>query len=353
MTAERALPIAERLDLVEQIAEAIGVKGAALATLGRRVEGLGLLQIGSDLAEANSLPLLAARFLGNRGAYLLGDPRAALAVERAAIEISVRLGQRTLQMTNIQNAAEDAIRTGEWDWSINLLEASLGDDLDAVDRASILLALIRYRLYRGQAVDEARIEVQRLAAEIGDTEFEAGLMGVAADAALAAGDPRAARASARGAAAASVLNAPLQYLVAARAATWCLDPGAIAEDLAALDATNVKGPALDLNRTAARAGIAALEGDASTAHRLFGEALRGVRDLGLPWDEALIAIDMAMTLDPTDAEVAAAVAAGRSILESLGATPMLAILDGAASRETARQPAGSDLARTMERTTPA
>jgi hypothetical protein len=324
---ERVLPIAERLDLTEQIVEAIGIKGTALATLGRRVEGLGLMTMAGELAQAHGLPFLYARSLGNQGAYLLSDPRAALEVERSAIELSIRLGQRTLQMTNIQNAAEDALRTGNWDWAIKVIETHLEEDLEDVDRASLRMALLRYQVYRGQTDIDGLADVQRLVTELNDREMQGGFDGLVGDAAIAAGDPVQARASARAAALASPLNAPLQFLIAARAASWAGDANAVAEDLADFAATGVRGGAMDVSRGAAEAAVAALEGDPDGAHRKFAEALRMARELGLPWDEGLIAIDMAMTLDATDVEVVAAVTEARAIFERLQASTMTALLD--------------------------
>ena len=275
----------------------------------------------------HGFPNLAARSLGNRGAYLLADPRAALEVEQAAIELSVRLGQRGLQMTNIQNAAEDALRTGNWDWAVAALEKSIEEDIDPVDRASLLMAQLRYRAYRGQAADEERLALAPLVADLNDREMMSAFNGVLADLALAAGDPGLAREHARAAAAASPLNAPLQYLVAARAASWSRDPAGIAKDLADFAGTNVNGGALDVSRMAAEGAAAALDGDPERAHRRFAEARRAARELGLPWDEAMIAIDMAMTLEPSDPEVTAAAADARAILEGLRAAPMIALLE--------------------------
>ena len=61
--------------------------------------------------------------------------------------------------------------------------------------------------------------------------------------------------------------------------------------------------------------------------------LASLREIGAIWDEALCAIDMATVLDPDDPEVRAAADAGRVILTRLGATPFLAQLDAAMSRD--------------------
>jgi len=324
--AERVLAIAERKDLTEELALALVSKGTALATLGRRIEGLGLLRLGGDLADAAGFPLIAARSLGNQGAILLDDPRAALAAEQAAIEVATRLGQRPLLITNIQNSAEDAMRTGEWDWSVSTIEGSLGEDLAPEDRAAILGALLRYSAYRGLSVERVA-EVEAIDRELGNAELRASVEGLYGDIALASGEPAKGRIHAR-AAARSPLNAPNQLLVAARASIWARDAVAAREDVADFAALGSgHGKALDMSVTAARAGIAALEGDIGTAHRLFDEALRSAAEMGLLWDEALIAIDMASVLDPADPDVRDAASTARQTFERLRATPMLEILE--------------------------
>ena len=89
---------------------------------------------------------------------------------------------------------------------------------------------------------------------------------------------------------------------------------------------------------------AALDGRPTEALAGYRDALRRWRDLGLPWDEALAGIDMALLLDPTDPDVAAAVASSRAILERLGARPFLERLD------RAQQPGGRPVARRLPAT---
>ena len=76
-----------------------------------------------------------------------------------------------------------------------------------------------------------------------------------------------------------------------------------------------------------RAGLAALDGRTAEALAGYRDALRRWRDLGLPWDEALAGVDMAMLLDPADPDVAEAITSSRAVLERLGARPFLARLD--------------------------
>ena len=110
-------------------------------------------------------------------------------------------------------------------------------------------------------------------------------------------------------------------------ALWSLDREAAAADLEALDATGVHGRVVEICRLTIRAGLAALDGHTADALASYDEALRGWRDLRLPWDEALTSIDMAILVDPIQPEVQAAGASGREILSRLRASPFLARLD--------------------------
>jgi hypothetical protein len=85
-----------------------------------------------------------------------------------------------------------------------------------------------------------------------------------------------------------------------------------------------------------RAGLAAVDGRGAEALALYRDALRGLRDLGLPWDEALTAIDMATVLDPGDPEVRAAADTARQILVGLGARPFVERLEAALARPMTR-----------------
>ena len=89
------------------------------------------------------------------------------------------------------------------------------------------------------------------------------------------------------------------------------------------------GPAIEADRLTIRAGVAALEGRVGDALGLYREALRAWRDLGLAWDEALCAIDMATLLGPGDPEVREAAADAREILVRLEAAPFVERLDAA------------------------
>ena len=77
-----------------------------------------------------------------------------------------------------------------------------------------------------------------------------------------------------------------------------------------------------------------MEGRTAEALASYREALRLWRSTHSVWDDALTGIDMAQLLDPSDPEVAEAIASTRTILERLGAKPYLERLEAAVARVT-------------------
>ncbi len=331
--ADRVLDAAEHADLPAVVADALVTKGSALVGLGRPIEGLGVLRAGQEVAEAHGLGLILARALTNRsGIEGSRDPRAALEVARAGLALARRLGLRHLIVMLLNNAAESAVRTGDWPWADGELEAAAAEEFEASDRAMLLWNEAQLRAIRGELVADQLDEIARL---VGDSDDPQTRMLVASGDGYAAfvagrfGDARTAFLRA------AELWAPTFWrLRAARAALWAGDATAARDDLAALDAAGVHGPAADADRRTVRAGIAALDGRPADALALYRDALRAWRNLGLVWDEALCGLDMATLLDPADPEVRAAAWAAREILVRLEAAPFLTRLDAALGRSS-------------------
>jgi hypothetical protein len=134
--------------------------------------------------------------------------------------------------------------------------------------------------------------------------------------------------------------------IGAHAALWARDPAGVRALLATLDANGKRGRAIEMDRHAMQAGIAALEdrrGDALAGYRT---ALAEARDLGLAWDEALIAIDMVEALGARERDARVAGTAAREILVGLRATPFIERLDKAfeSSMPEAGTPSGMEQA---------
>ena len=119
---------------------------------------------------------------------------------------------------------------------------------------------------------------------------------------------------------------------AAHAAFWAGDIAGAAGELAAIEASGFRAPAVEARRVMIRAGLATAEGRRGEALALYREALRRWRELRLAFDEALCGLDMVTMLDPEEPEVRAVAESTREILTRLGATPLLDRLEAARNR---------------------
>ena len=335
---ERVLEAAEHDDLVKILADALVWKGVALGNLGRRREGIGAIRAAERLARDNQLDEMLMSALGLRG-FLQGDSDVVggLDAYREGLALARRVGNRVGVLRFVNNIGYTAFLAGDWDEALEVLDGQLAENLQPVDRIALLGNAVIVRACRGEDVTEGLSELQQL---MGDDPLRSSSSSVddaIANAALANGRLGEARTAWRHLADQDAGNAPEFMYRAARAALWGGDTEAARTDLAALDATGVHGPVVELRRTTIRAGLAALEMRPADALGLYREVLRGWHDLGLPWDEALTAIDMATFLDPSEPEVRALAGSGREILARLGAKPFLARLDVAVARLTSAE----------------
>jgi class 3 adenylate cyclase/tetratricopeptide (TPR) repeat protein len=337
--ADRVLAAAEHADLVAIVADALVTKGTALGDLGRAYEGSGAIETGLRLAERHgfSVTVLRAR---NNLAVLLGDgdPRAAQEILRVGLAEARRLGQRTWANASLVGMAELAVSTGDWSLARSELEELLADDLEPEDRLIPLVNAAKIRAARGEEMDALVNEIERIEVNLLDPQMQAAVTLLVGDRAAATGDFAMAATAYRRASGISAGGAIGGRPAAARAALLTRDASGAAADLAAYEATGVRGPLVEARRTSIRAGLAALEGRAPEALALYADASRRFRDAGLPVDEAFTAIEMATLLDPSLPEVRAAGDAAREILTRLGALPYLAQLDAALAR--APEPVG-------------
>jgi hypothetical protein len=336
--ADRVLEAAERADLGAIVADTLVTKGSALALLGRAIEGLAVLLGGQALAEARGLGPTQLRGLINRTSIEAGrDPRAALATARDGLVLARRLGQRAHAASLLGNGVENALRTGDWPWALGEINAALADEHEVADRLTLLQAAAFLHAVRGEPVAGLLDELDELVGDRSDPTLRANVVLAQAMAAFSESRDADARQRWHRVAAFSLDHVSDALARAARVAIWAGDETGAAGDLAALDASGIHGPAIEADRTVLRAGLAALAGRTTEALAGYRDALRSWRDLGLPWDEALAGIDMAMLLDPADPDVAAAVESSRAILERLGARPFLERLDRAQQESRNRQ----------------
>ncbi len=335
--ADRVLAVAERANLVDVVADTLVTRGSALAGEGRKYEGIGAIEAGQRLAAANALYDTVGRALNNLSSFLMDDdPRAALEAAREGIALERRLGRRSFQI--MDNGVTGALRTGAWDWALAELEPMLGDEIDPVIRLVAISDSIFLRASRGEAVDRLVAEAESIPPRSGDTVKPASIAYSNAGLGFVEGRFDVGR---REALRFGEIFAPGTgdgALLAAHCDILAGDPGLARKDLALLEATPRHGRAIDNEHATILAGIAALEGRNAEAMTGYRQALAVWRDLGLVWDEAMCAIDMATVLDPTEPEVVAAAESARSTLVGLGATPFVERLDAALARPHPAEP---------------
>jgi len=328
--ADQVLSSSEREDLVALTADTLITKGTSLAEIGRVLEGRGTIQAGVEIAERSGWPATTLRGRVNLTYILaLRDPRQAVAIAKAGFEEAQRIGIRSLQSTLHQNAGDSAIRVGEWDWAIGIIEPLLTTDLELEDRSSLGAVLLTIRALRGEAT-EADLSAHEGALE-GNSDRQLGvgkrLPRVYADAAAGRWDDIEQRCLEL--VSFDRLGGTAHLLLAGRVAVWRRDPSALARLIDQHEGLRVHGQAISVERVAMRAGLAALEGRATDAHAGYRDALDGWRELGLEWDEAITGLEMATVLDGSQPDVGAAIRRSREVMERLGARPFLDRLSAA------------------------
>jgi class 3 adenylate cyclase/tetratricopeptide (TPR) repeat protein len=322
--ADRVLSSSERHDLVALTADTLITKGTALAEIGRVLEGRGVIEAGVGIAEAAGWPVIALRGRVNLSYILnLRDPRQAIAMASAGFDDARRLGDRSLQATLFQNAADSGIRTGDWDWAIEILEPILASELEPEDRTTSGSVFLSIRALRGEMTDAELAEFERSIEGSSDRQMAMAqrIPRMFADFADGRWDDFEGRAVELGSF--DRMAGTTFLLLAARVALWRRDVTAIARLTDRYDRVGIHGQAISAGRSTMRAGLAALEGRDVEARTAYREALEIWRALGLAWEEALTGLDMAMVLDQSQPEVAAAIGRSRETFERLRARPFL------------------------------
>ena len=326
--SDRALGAAERADSTEVFLDALVTRGNVLAEVGRFRESRLLHEAAYAETEAAGLALTASRALISMSASgVLMDPRDALDAARRGMAHGRRLGDRMIVRFSLGNAAEAALRTGDWAWAVGEMATLLDDLTDPSDREDLLAELLSIQAYRGVVDPLALAEFQQLVAGMDAAQSPAQGALVAVRIAFAEGRlGDAYRSGLRNVGALTMFDV-LANAIAARAALWS---GDVAGAQVAIDRFQGRHtPLLEAERATVAAGVAAIAGSADEATRLYGAALARWRELGLAFDEALCGLDMATFLDPAASEVRAAADSAREILVRLEAAPFIARLDAA------------------------
>jgi ATP/maltotriose-dependent transcriptional regulator MalT len=323
-----ALARAERTGLIDAAARCLLTNGMAAFFQGRLWEGRALSVAASELAEQAELPELAMRAAMTVASITaLDDPRDAVARQKEALDFARRLGQRGMEITVLGNVAEDARRTGEWDWVEQQLERAQGLDLEEADSVVVDAAVAALAGLRGTLDEETLGRMTQRLGALEDRDVGSSVYDLVALRAFSRGHWADAAAAWLPSVDISDYNAPYVLPRIAVAAVLAGDTAGAAAALDRLDSIGTRGRATDADRATVGAGIAALDGDRAAALAGYRAGVAAYRALGLTWDEALLGLQAAVTLGAEDPEVAGWLASGREILLGLGALTLVEQMD--------------------------
>jgi class 3 adenylate cyclase/tetratricopeptide (TPR) repeat protein len=326
--ADRALADAERHDLVRIVADALVTKGSVLAFSGRWREGTGLLDIGQRIATAQGLPLIAGRAANNlAGALIETDPERAVQVGRDGVALARRYGLRGLLVGTLANTIEASLPLGQWDWIDDEIASIRLDDLEPVDRISLLVGLGEIEAVRGRDVSDVVAELETWVAGTSDpTAMSAIEVSLAIIAAAQGRFEDSFRRAVRSADLAQ-LNEPGGMSLATSDAILLRDLARARTSLARIEGIGARGRGLQVDVLRYRAAIRALEGDPGGAGALYQDAWRQLRELRLTFSLARSQLEYLAVMPGDDPGADAVAAQARETLTALGARAYLTQLD--------------------------
>ena len=310
-------------------------KGTALYNSGRAREALALLTGGRELALSVGAHRTAVRAYINAAAVLdLDDPVASYESSRTGLALARRVGQRAIGYVLLTNSAVGAIPVGEWDWAADELARVL-PEIELEDRYMFGDPMAAFAGLRGEERPAIIDEILAHTAAATDPQTRAMSFSLMAWDDFGAGRWSEAAAGWLSAAEVQAFGASESLTNRSRAAALARDLDVLRDNLDRLNSLGYHGRMFDLTVRTNEAAIAALEGRHAEALGLHRSSMAALAELRARFSEAMVGLQMAWLLDPSDAEVRAAAERSREILVSLRAARVLEWLDEAMTRTSA------------------
>jgi class 3 adenylate cyclase/tetratricopeptide (TPR) repeat protein len=333
--AERALIAAERLDLVDVIANTVMTRAVSLAYLRRTREALILMPGVLQMAETHGLVVLELRARLNISQMIMIDyPAAGLPVARVGLEKAQKLGLRLWEELLAGNVTMAALRTGDWDGALDLASSTIAEGSSNERSAELPAESIGYvavmkglRGDGGAALREALIQVDSVLTQTEDPQFPDMAQVLRAWGGLIEGDFDAPYQHVMPHQFADPTYTSAAYVLAGHAMLWQGDAERARLVADRFRGFNLRGKWVNACRTVLDAGIAALEGRNLEARSGFRDAIGTLRDEGVLLDVLLSLIDEVATLGVTEPAGQAAAAEARQLAERLGAVVLLEQLE--------------------------
>jgi class 3 adenylate cyclase/tetratricopeptide (TPR) repeat protein len=315
------LPTAERLELIHETLELLATRGPALVSMGRLREAIVTLVGAVAASSSYGLPDVELRARVNLSYAAAGDdPRLAYRVAREGLDLIQHLGMRGPGQYMLGNAAELAIRVGDWDWALPEVEeaAASGTDLPAMLRRAEILGL------RGVDVEDDLEALADSVANMTEVQAPASVDEVRALVALVRGDWQSALDFAQRSYEHNIAPDATAAQTAMRAASWLADEEGVRDTLRVLEGQ--PGRVTASIRREAEAALAALDGRPSEAMAGFVDAMRRWGELGLDFEAAVCALNLVTMLGPGTPEARAAGENAAGVFDRLESRPLHKLL---------------------------
>ena len=328
--ADRALPLAERLDMVPEIADLLNTRATALGFGGRVREGVAGLRGVLDLGTAYGLSYAATRARINLSSILsFDDPATGLEIALAGFEDVKRSGDRAQMVVMGVNSVGNALRVGQWDLARGVLNDLLAADLAPPDQYLAEAIVTVLDALQGRPFAATLERAEAFARTTDEPGVASQIGGVRAWLALLDGRFADAHDAAWASTRVNPANANEDMPVAARAALWAGRADQARTTADHLRALGWHGRAINASLRTIDAGVAALSGEVEEAAAGYRDAIRQWRDLETTFDLALCELDFVRVVGGENPDAKAAADEARSILTRLGAVPLLRQLDAA------------------------
>ena len=328
--ADRALPLAERLDMVPEIADLLNTRATALGIGGRLRESIASLRGVLEMSISYGLSYAAFRARNKLGSVLWAeDPRGALRILSEGFEEAKRSGALEHMTSMGANIVDTAVHAGEWDRAEAIIADLSALELDSSDQAQNDVNHAVLNALRGRPYAEQLARVEAFAQTSDEPNVAATLHSLKGWVALVEGHFADACAEFSAAAATDGGWVTTESHGAARAALWAGDAAQARGAADLLRSVGSHGRGINAHVRVMDAGIAALSGQADEAAAGYRDAIRQWHDLEAWFDLALCQLDYVRFVGGNSPDVAAAATEAREIFTRLGAPAFLQRLEEA------------------------
>ena len=340
--ADRALTVAEPLNLVRIVADAMNNRAAALNNFGRRREATALLEAAVRLATEGGWTDLELRLRNNLAVTLSDDdPVRAFDLSREIRDIASRIGDVSWYLLGAAGSASgDVALMRGWDVAVETLEeAAMRAPAESLTWIQLATLLVQIGSWRGEDVGAYLDQLEAIDAKAFSRWW---IDSVLADSMVLIGDNLRAAALFDSCLESghSEQNEPIVLAGLAMAHLANRDPAAARAAADRLRDGVFQGPTAQAYHAVADAGVLALEGRQAEARAGFEHGIDELRRLSQLHDVGRWEL-VAISLLPDAPEATAWASEARELFERVSARPFLDVLDAVTAVKPGRGAVGA------------